>query len=1409
MAKNFPPGYLNRFDPKVKDWKRLLFLPDRAIQSAELNELQAVMNYQLELAMQGQYKDGTYIRGGLISTTTTGNTVAVHFTAGLLWAVGFPHNVPELNINITGVGTEVIGLRLESDVQTEEDDEDLLDPAEGYENYGWEGAHREQFSYTAVLNDSDAIPLATFQDGQLISQSQGNSAWLDQLYEILAQRTYEESGSYVAELPQLELWDTSSVDADNPLQVRLDIVDGIGYVKGHRAQNKKTSLSLTRPMTGQLREEEPITFLTSQKKYPLANGPIQTVTEVSAILESPEFTRTRGAIPNGQDGIPFEYQPVSSIVSIEQGATTFVSGVDYTRSGNFIVWLPGGTQPDPGTTYDVVVRFTKNLTKGTKVKTFVGSEAKTVASGTFTLSNTHLNKIVSITNVAETVTYVEGTDYTYNKRTGVVTCSGALTDSTDVHVNYFYWNTAVAGDYLARDSWRDSGGNTLFNEYPTYLPSADTAVDYRSDIVFDGGAQVPVDASDVRIDYTFGLGRVDVLVWKQNGIFEVLPGIPGLYPVPVVPSEEVLPIARLIMPAESFAKDITIRRFDNQRQTMAELRNLAKQVYNIQYNLAQFQLQTETENIPTPTDKIGIFADPIRNTFGMDGSHPDFAGTIDFLGRKFSLPRTGGTLSIAGQITPTDAVLKDGRWYTAYTEKTVVEQLFYSDSALINPYGSINNKAKISLNPNPLIHVENQTVEVLTTAEVGNTFNPGTDTSTETYFGKTVDTYSGFPVSRLAPELVRNNMLVTAITNAAWGAQAVGSSTTMEQKLLESITPEPDWVEVTNNGNGHSTGVVSSNQWMTVLAETQIVASGGGLPVAKTISISGANFRPNDRAIHVLLDSQVLDVTPTGSTSGDGTYDGAVVADSNGNWTGEITLPAGTTTGIKQVTAVARYAGDLNSISSISGTTLELGTYLREVALQVDTNAPLQWLTHGEAFSWQYAAVFGFNPSAAMNAAERNVLAYLISYGIAEANQHSINVTHSLAVAAVYLLCASLTHLRPIPTTDQLDAIANAMNLDSTSVQENVDNLRTLYDSNRTKYWYLWYLVSGGLGVYDPLAQTFFLPNTAYISSVDLWFTVAPDSARVNVYIAETDNGYPTKTYLAEAAMPAASINDDGTKTRFTFERPILLEGGKTYSIVILTEDPSAAVSIARLGQTDLSTNALITKNPYSGALFKSPNAEAWELDPTADLKFTIQQCEFTKDQSILNLGEVTFGTNSSIFAVFAPFISPTHDCKVIYQYSTDNQYWIDFDPLKEVDLKGLFGSIYFRILMLGNSNLCPLVTNSVVLQHFVWTASGAYVQRAFDVPTEDVRYVDVWLHTKEPGNTSVDLYVDFDDETGWHQLTEDTDSARQITDEWFERRFVYDSGSADKTSVRCKAVLSTGNTYITPEIRKFRVIAR
>src|SRR5699024_7880492 len=223
MAINFKGSpYLDRFDPS-KDRTKVLFNPDRPLQQAELNEMQSIDQYYLKNLGDAIFKDGDK-QSGLGFTLSEDNVLTIN--PGYVYINGkIRYYDNDDSVKITGVGKETIGIKLTERIITPDEDSSLLDQTSGVPSYFSKGADRLEEKMSLTVNDPTSATIYTFMDGDLYIQS--TNAEMDKINKVLAERTYDESGSY--KLNGFKLFSEDNAQDDDNVLVVLG--EGNAYVK--------------------------------------------------------------------------------------------------------------------------------------------------------------------------------------------------------------------------------------------------------------------------------------------------------------------------------------------------------------------------------------------------------------------------------------------------------------------------------------------------------------------------------------------------------------------------------------------------------------------------------------------------------------------------------------------------------------------------------------------------------------------------------------------------------------------------------------------------------------------------------------------------------------------------------------------------------------------------------------------------------------------------------------------------------------------------------------------------------------------------------------------------------------------------------------------------------------------------
>jgi len=172
----------------------------------------------------------------------------------------------------------------------------------------------------------------------------------------------DSNGSYIT-----DGYDITYVDDDGDDHV-LRISEGVAHVDGIECINNTSQrVYVGRALDYKVVTDEPHTFVSGTTNYTLRWSPIRAVSNITGIKET-TTTVTHG-VTGGSDLLePNPVVAISSVYETVDGlpggsvSATYTVGTDFTQSGDYINWSPGGSEPTPGSTYHVTYTYTDTIT---------------------------------------------------------------------------------------------------------------------------------------------------------------------------------------------------------------------------------------------------------------------------------------------------------------------------------------------------------------------------------------------------------------------------------------------------------------------------------------------------------------------------------------------------------------------------------------------------------------------------------------------------------------------------------------------------------------------------------------------------------------------------------------------------------------------------------------------------------------------------------------------------------------------------------------------------------------------------------------------------------------------------------------------------------------------------------------
>jgi len=301
--------------------------------------------------------------------------------------------------------------------------------------------------------------------------------------------------------------------------------------------------------------------------------------------------------------------------------------------------------------------------------------------------------------------------------------------------------TAPIGPIVVRYKAYSSSGSGFFtaDSYPTYatIPSYVSTssnktyqlrdcLDFRPvrkaasaalgiGVVFDvdsatNGPKIPKYGSDILLDFSYYLPRIDKVVLGKNRTFEVIKGIPSLTPLIPKDKQDAMNLYILSEPAYvANTSSVTVSYVNNRRYTMKDIGALDTRITNLEYYTSLSLLEQDAINKQDSTTnysaslqrfKNGIVVDSFKGHSVADVTNLDYSASID-PARKELRP----TFNISSRMLTFDSsnsynYLQTGPFVTVTSSNTAfIDQKLASKTININPFNVVNYIGKITLTP--------------------------------------------------------------------------------------------------------------------------------------------------------------------------------------------------------------------------------------------------------------------------------------------------------------------------------------------------------------------------------------------------------------------------------------------------------------------------------------------------------------------------------------------------------------------------------------------------------------------------------------------------------------------------------------------------------------------------------------
>ena len=348
----------------------------------------------------------------------------------------------------------------------------------------------------------------------------------------------------------------------------------------------------------------------------------------------------------------------------------------------------------------------------------------------------------------------------------------------------------------------------------------------------------------------------------------------------------------------------------------------------------------------------------------------------------------------------------------------------------------------------------------------------------------------------------------------------------------------------------------------------------------------------------------------------------------------------------------------------------------------------------------------------------------------------------------------------------------------------------------------------------DPLAQSFQFRENRVVTSFDVFFASKDTSRNVGVQVRGiTPGGQPDKTVHAQTRLTPSQINvtsDASVPTKITFDDPLMVDAGKEYALVLLTDSDQYTVHVATRGQVDIKTGNRVTANPYlTGVLYSSSNASAWTIHQDSDLTFNVYTANFN-DTAQLEFDAME-GISADAIVLMATYLTPGNtgavwDVKMVMNNeaqdaSLDSKPWVPLANYEEISLNQLAREVKLRATFRANRFMSPIMSlNDLLLTSFLSSLTGSYVGRTVDTSDAPWNTLRISYLAHEPSSSRIVPRFSTDGGDTWREF-----SVEPTTDQHSNEfvRYVYEEKVTEDTngldSFKVRLDFSTPNSFHRP----------
>ncbi len=859
---------------------------------------------------------------------------------------------------------------------------------------------------------------------------------------------------------------------------------------------------------------------------------------------------------------PIKTDVSSSIVT---GTGNGTNGLEYTNAigiGNNIAC-------------EIIATIKKTIAPKTKTKT---TFAKTINvtngdTASYDLGHSDVIEVVSIVdstsaNITEDFTLDNGQRDNFYDTGKIVKNGGTGTVPTGNMIVTFKYYTHGAGDYFCVDSYpaqdyadiqsfSSSAGSVDLRDCIDFRPRKDnTSSNFSGTGSSLSGA--PKVGHALTADINYYLPRIDKLVMKRDGGFEVIKGVPSEYPQPPSDKEDALTLYQLKLKPYVFTlNDVIPVIQDNKRYTMKDIGKLDKRIKNLEYYTSLSLLEQSAADVHMVDGngltrlKNGIIVDSFKDHTIIDSAHKETSESIDKengLLRPECPSKNINLITDPSQSGSSIAQKRGSNWILNYSEVAHTVQPYASVAINVNPYNVFTWDGRVQLSPESDEWKETDVRPDVVIDDDGQYEQFVARAEEDGILGTVWNEWQTNWTGRQVEEEVQQNRGIRAGGDFWWNRRLFGRPN--QQQTITTTT-------VTSNQS--RSGLRTDVAFDTVTRESSNrIVEVNFVPFMRSrkIYFKASRMKPNTKVYAFFNDVNVTAfcreeayqewsdtstvLNYAGATSHPGGSSGVLNTDNQGKISGTFIIPRNTSTKFKTGVKEFRLSDSQTNDKAAENTSAET-------------------LFHAQ--------------------------------GLIESTERTI-------------------------TNTKVPRLETSRLSDSRVISETFNRTTTTWSDPLAQSILI--EKSGGIFVtsVDLFFKSKFTIKTGDDTDIPVSVSIVANENGIPTQV--TIPGTEVDKYSASVNVDAVNAT---AATRFTFDHPVYLMQDQEYSIVIQSQCDEYEAWVAEMGGFDVAnTETRINKQPHGGSFFTSQNASTWTPDQSKDLKFTLNRAEFSSSQKELYL---------------------------------------------------------------------------------------------------------------------------------------------------------------------------------------------